>query len=95
MANIDTIEAFVQGKQRFGYQRNDYFLVGGVLYYKTTSWPVAKWNIEHPATIAADTDVAFVNTQRRGSQDVASYVLQELQRRGVECVTVTLDEINV
>jgi hypothetical protein len=94
MANIDSIEAFAQGKQRFGYLKNDYFLVSGVLYYKSIHWPVAKWNIpEHPA-VNPDRDIAFINTEKRGQEDVASYVLQELQRRDVDCRTVGLEEIN-
>ena len=94
MANIDSIQAFADGKQRFGFLKNDYFLASGILYYKSTHWPVARWNLaDHPET-DPNVDIAYINTERRGQEDVATYVMQELQRRDIKCVTVTLDQIN-
>lgn len=99
MANIDTIEAFSQGKQRFGYLRNDYFLVGGHMYYKSTLWPVAVWTTESFGTNSdyqsSDnvTEVALINVERRGNEDAAKYVLDELARRGIKTKIGNLKDI--
>ncbi len=86
MANIDTIIAFSQGKQRFGFMKNDYFLVSGHMYYKGMDWPVAAWG--------DDDETAHINTQRRGNDhSIGTYVLNELNRLGVKTKPATLLEI--
>ena len=77
MANIDTIIAFSQGKQRFGFMKNDYFLVSGHMYYKGMEWPVAAWT-QDPIS---DEDIAMINADRRGNDHtIAQYVMEELHR---------------
>jgi hypothetical protein len=90
MANIDTIEAFAAGKQRFGYLRNDYFLIGGHMYYKSTLWPVAVWL--GPIELGGE-DVVLINVERRGNEDAAKYVLDELARRGIKTKIGNLKDI--
>lgn len=92
MANIDTLIAFSQGKQRFGFMKNDYFLVSGHMYYKGMDWPVAAWTLERSGH--EEDDVAVINTQRRGNDhSIGTYVLDELNRLGVKTKTATLLEI--
>jgi hypothetical protein len=90
MANIDTIIAFSQGKQRFGFMKNDYFLVSGHMYYKGMEWPVAAWTQD----AISDEDVACINTDRRGNDtSIVQYVMDELNRLGVKTRPCTLREI--
>ncbi len=90
MANIDTIIAFSQGKQRFGFMKNDYFLVSGHMYYKGMEWPVAAWDSESDP----EHDIAVINTQRRGNDhSIGTYVMYELGRLGVKTKPSTLLEL--
>lgn len=95
MANIDTIIAFSQGKQRFGFMKNDYFLVSGHMYYKGMEWPVAAWDSSEDNTFGVHPGrFAHINTQRRGNDhSIGTYVLNELNRLGVKTKTATLLEI--
>lgn len=93
MANIDSIIAFSQGKQRFGYLKNDYFLVSGHMYYKGMDWPVAVWDDSqvNQYNIRDEDYVAVINGDRRGNDHtIATYVMDELSRLGIKTRMSTL-----
>jgi len=96
MANIDTIIAFSQGKQRFGYLKNDYFLVSGHMYYKGMDWPIATWDDSNvnEFNIRDEDYIACINSDQRGNdRSISQYVMDELNRLGVKTRPCTLKQI--